>query len=174
MVPIRILAAIAMAMAFLFTSGMGQRASTPPPELHVEVVAGGTQGMGGSPEPSARWIASREDLDQVFGAQHALQLPAQDVKEALAVDSSAFRVLMVNMGQKPTAGYSFKLEPESCSISQQTAHITLIWTEPAPGMVAAQVITHPFILLKISKEGYDSVEIVDQQGQIRLEMPVDE
>jgi hypothetical protein len=170
--PIKILAVVTMAVALLFACGMGQRAAAPPQELHVDVVAGGTQGMGSGPEPSAMWIAARDELDQVFGAQNALQLPAQDRKEALDVDFSTFRMLMVNMGQKPTAGYSLALDPQGGSISRQTAHITLIWTEPAPGMVTAQVVTHPFILLTISKGGFDSVKIVDQHGQTRFELSV--
>ena len=72
------------------------------------------------------------------------------------------------------AGYSLKLDPESCSISQETAYISLVWIEPAPGMVAAQVITNPFILLKLSKGGYDAVKVVDQHEQTRFDLPVDE
>ena len=171
---IRTTAVFAMAMAFLFASGMGQRASAPPSELHVGVLTAGTQGGGNRPEPSAGWISSREELEHLFEAQNAQQLPAQDVNGALGLDFSAFRMLMVRMGQKPTAGYNLTLEPESCSISKDTAVISLVWNEPEPGMVAAQVMTHPFILLKISKGGYDKVQVVDQHGQIRFELPVDD
>jgi hypothetical protein len=72
------------------------------------------------------------------------------------------------MGQKPTAGYSLKLDPESCSITKNSASISLVWSEPDPGMVSAQVITNPFILLSISKGFYDSVKFVDQYGKTRL------
>ena len=106
------------------------------------------------------------------GGQKALQMPAQDIKLALEVDFNASRILLVRMGQKPTAGYSLKLDPESCSVFQQTAYISLIWSEPDPGMVTAQVITNPFILLKLSKGGYDVVKIVDQHAQTRFDLPV--
>ena len=171
---LRRLSLVAMSMALVFACGMGQRASAPPPDLSVDVLVAGTQGSGSRQDPSAEWVTSQEELEQLLDTQSARQLPAQDGKSAHAADVTTSRILLVRMGQKPTAGYSFTLEPESCSISQQTAHITLIWTEPAPGMVTAQVITHPFILLKISKGGFDSIKIVDQHGQIRLEMPVDE
>ena len=168
----RVLALVAMVMALLFACGMGQRGSAPPPELNVDVLLTGTQGIDSRLEASAEWIASREELEQLLADQKTRQLPAQEQKPALEVDFTLSRILLVRMGQKPTAGYSLKLNPESCSISGQTAFISLIWTEPDPGMVAAQVITNPYILLKISKGGYDAVKIVDQHDQTRFDLPV--
>lgn len=167
-----LIALIAMAMAMLFACGMGQRGNAPAPELSVDVLLTGTRGIDSHPELSAKWVTSREELEQMVEGQKALQMPAQDVKLALEVDFNASRILLVRMGQKPTAGYSLKLDPESCSVSQQTAYISLIWTEPDPGMVTAQVITNPFILLKLSKGGYDVVKIVDQHEQARFDLPV--
>ncbi len=170
----RMLAMVAMVMAWLFTCGMGQRGSAPPPELSVDVLVAGPQGVDSRPEASAEWVASREELEQLLVGQKASQMPAQDLKPALEVDFAVSRILLVRMGQKPTAGYSLKLDPESCSISQETAYISLVWIEPAPGMVAAQVITNPFILLKLSKGGYDSVKIVDQHKKTLFDLPVED
>ena len=169
-----LMAMITIGMALLFTCGMGQRGSVPPPELSVDVLVARTQGVDSRPEASAEWVASREELEQLLVGQKASQMPAQDLKPALEVDFAVSRILLVRMGQKPTAGYSLKLDPESCSISQETAYISLVWIEPAPGMVAAQVITNPFILLKLSKDGYDAVKVVDQHEQTRFDLPVDE
>lgn len=168
------IALVAMAMTLLFACGMGQRASTPVPELHVDVLLAGTQGGGRGPEPSAGWITSREDLEQLMDTLKSGRLPAQDRAAALGIDFNASRILLVRMGQKPTAGYSLKLDPASCRISKSTAAVSLVWSEPAPGMVTAQVITTPYILLTISKEGYDSVKVVDQHGQARFDVPVAE
>ncbi|MEN8246904.1 MAG: protease complex subunit PrcB family protein [Thermodesulfobacteriota bacterium] len=169
---IKMLAMVAMSMALLFTCGMGQRGGVPAPELHVDILLTGTQGDGSHPEPSAEWIASREELGQLVDVHKSGQLPAQDRAAALDIDFNTTRILLVRMGQKPTAGYSLKLDPESCSISQKIAHISLIWAEPAPDLVTAQVITSPFILLKLSKGGYDAVEVVDQHGQARFDLLV--
>ena len=169
---LRRLSLVAMSMALVFACGMGQRASAPPPDLSVDVLVAGTQGSGSRQDPSAEWVTSQEELEQLLDTQSARQLPAQDGKSAHAADVTTSRILLVRMGQKPTAGYSLNVDADSCKIFEQTAYISLIWTEPAPGMVAAQVITHPFILLRLSKEGYDSVKIVDQHEQIRFDVPV--
>ena len=172
-IPVRMIAMITLAMALLFACGMGQKGSAPPPELRVEALSAGTQGGGSNPEPSAERITSREELKTVLDARIGNQIPVQNLTKDLEIDFSTSWVLLVRMGQKPTAGYSLKLDPASCSISQQTAHVSLLWAEPDPGMVTAQVITSPFILLAISKGGYNSVEVVDQQGQIRLGISID-
>lgn len=171
---LQMMAVVAIAMTFLFACGMGQRGNSPPPELGVDVLFTGTQGGGNHQEPSAEWITSREELDQLLNKLSAGQLPAQDLNKTTEIDFSASRVLLVRMGQNPTAGYRLKLDSESCMISQQTAYISVIWSEPDPGMVAAQVITNPFILLKISKGGYESVNVVDQHGQKRFELQLND
>lgn len=170
----RIVAIVAMSMSLLFACGMGQRGGTPAPELHVDVLLSGTQGGGSRPEPSAKWITSFEELEQLVATHKSGQLPAQDQAAALESDFNTSRILIARMGQQPTAGYSTKLDTGSCSISQETAHISLIWTEPSPDLVAAQVITSPFILLKLSKGGYDSVEVVDQNERSLFNLPVAE
>jgi hypothetical protein len=170
----RMLAMVAMVMAWLFACGMGQRGSALPPELSVGVLLAGTQGIDNHQEASAEWIASREELEQLLAGQKARQLPAQDQSAAFDIDFNVSRILIVHMGQKPTAGYSLKLDPDSCSISQETAYISLVLIEPAPGMVAAQVITNPYILLKLSKGDYDAVKVVDQNDQILFNLPVED
>ena len=161
-----LIALLTMAMAMLFACGMGQRGNAPAPALSVDVLLTGTRGIDSRPELSAKWVKSREELEQMIEGQKARKIPSQEI------DFNASRILLVRMGQKPTAGYSLKLDPESCSVSQQTAYISLIWTEPDPGMVTAQVITNPFILLKLSKGGYVVVKIVDQHEQTRFDLPV--
>ena len=163
---------IAVVMSFLFACGMGQSGNVPAPELSVDVIMTGARGNDTRSQPSIKWIVSQEKLEQLIDDQGANLLLAQNVTTPLEIDFTLSRILLVRMGQKPTAGYNIKLDPESCSISQETAYISLVWTEPDPGMVAAQVITNPFILLKISKGGYDAVKIVDQHDQTRFDLPV--
>ena len=165
---------IAITISVLFACGMGQMGGAPAPELHVDALLTGTQGIDSRPEPSAEWITSQEKLEQLIATRESGQLPTQDRAAALDIDFNSSRIILVRMGQKPTAGYSLKLDHGSCSISKSTAVISLVWSEPDPDMVTAQVITSPFILLKLSKNGYDSVEVVNQHGHIRFDLPVDE
>ena len=43
------------------------------------------------------------------------------------------------------------------------------WREPAPGRRLAQVITHPCLLATLPNAGFTRIQIVDQQGRLRLE-----
>lgn len=166
------LGAIAMALTLLLVVGMGQRGNAPVPELRVAVLLSGTRDTAERTEPSAAWITSGAELERSIDRLGALQLPAEDMQALIAVDLAAYRILLIGMGQKPTAGYGLELAPESCSLAERNARISLVWREPAQGMVTAQVITHPFILLKVSKGGYDAVQVVDQHGQVRFDLPV--
>ena len=76
---LRILAMVAIGMAFLFACGMGQRGSAPPPELSVDVLLTGTQGIDSHQEASAEWIASLEELEQLLAGQNASQMPAHGI-----------------------------------------------------------------------------------------------
>lgn len=169
---LRIIGTAALSLILLFGLAMGQRESAPIPELSVDVLLSGTRGDLGHAEPSATWITSNDELDGLIKSHHARQLSDEDRQAILGVDFNASRALLVRMGQQPTAGYSLSLTPEDCGISGRIARISLVWKEPAQGMATAQMITHPFILLKISRDGYNSLQVIDQHGKARIELSV--
>ena len=169
---VRMLVAAAMALTLLFTLGMGQRGNAPGVELSVEAILSGTRGTVDRTEPTVAWITSSEELERLTQDLQARQPPATDSQEDLSIDFSVSRVLLVRMGQQPTAGYGLGLAPVAGGITDRIALINLVWKEPAQGMATAQVITNPFMLLKISRGGYDTVKVVDQHGQTRFELSV--
>ena len=87
---------------------------------------------------------------------------------------AAYRVLLVRMGRKPTAGYGLACIPERSGLDGATAVVALEWSEPPPGQISAQVVTNPFVVLKISKPGYNRVKLVDQNDQTLFELAVDD
>ncbi|MBW2677277.1 MAG: protease complex subunit PrcB family protein [Deltaproteobacteria bacterium] len=163
-----------ISLSILVLCGMGQRGDAPPMELKVDVLFEDTRGPDNSLEPSAEWIDSQAALERVYAATATLQLPAAESEPVPQIDWAENRVLLVKMGRKPTPGYAIQLHPEHCKISQDTAFISLRWSEPAPGSVLAQMITSPFILLKLEKQGYSSVNVMDQHGKTLFELPVAE
>ena len=74
------------------------------------------------------------------------------------------------MGPRPTSGYRLnklaQQEPRYGSIGLQ---VTLAWQEPEPGSAQAQVLTSPCLLLSLPKKDFKRVQIIDQNGVVKLE-----
>ena len=66
---LKILPMITLAITLLFACGMGQRGSAPPPELSIDVLLAGTQGVDNRLEASVEWLASQEELEQLLAGQ---------------------------------------------------------------------------------------------------------
>ena len=64
------------------------------------------------------------------------------------VQSSNF--LILNMGEKPTAGYSIGVQ--SVEETEKNIIITVKDTSPESGSMVAQVITYPFCVLKVNSK----------------------
>lgn len=66
-------------------------------------------------------------------------------------------LVIVTLGQKPTAGYGVGLS--SASKTGQTLKLSMTVTEPAPGMMVAQVITSPCVVLAAAEQDWQRLEI---------------
>lgn len=107
-------------------------------------------GLTGPGVSQARASAEREALLDVVG-----QNIATGVIRQVNLDQEA--LVIVTLGQKPTAGYSVGLE--SASRENKTLKLVMTVTEPAPGMMVAQVITSPCVVLAVADEGWQRLEI---------------
>jgi len=163
-------AVLLLLLATLFTYGMGRKADTLPPDFAVHTLLRGSQSAGSGNGPSAEWVRSRDALERVFADAGSLQLSASESDQAPDVDLAAYRVLLVRMGRKPTAGYAVRCLTERSGLTNGTAVITLEWAEPPPDRLNAQVVTSPFVLLKITKAGYSRVKLVDQDDRTLFEL----
>ena len=70
-------------------------------------------------------------------------------------------------GRRPTAGYSIAVVRAERAGGILTVHVD--WQEPAPGMAAAQVITHPCVVLQLAPLDVERVRVVDQVGHVRAD-----
>ena len=125
-----------------------------------------------SGQASVEWIADQMLLEGAFS-----KLSKQFSVAGMAapkVDFSSQRVVLVYMGQRPTAGYGLRLASNKFRTYKQTAEVTLEWTKPGKGMVTAQVITNPCVLVSVPKAGYERLQIVDTGGKVRLMVEVGE
>lgn len=85
------------------------------------------------------------------------------------VDFSRLSVSAIYMGIRPTAGYQVGLTSRAAKIGENNElHLFVTWTEPAAEALLAQVITSPCLLLTIPKGEYSTIQVIDEEGNIRI------
>lgn len=78
--------------------------------------------------------------------------------------------LLIEMGQKSTGGYSVSLDKFSSRLSDETAVIRINWNTPSKDALMTQIITSPYLMLRLSKENFTKVVVVDQENQTLFEI----
>jgi len=80
-----------------------------------------------------------------------------------------YRLVLVTMGEKPTAGYEVTVD--EVTTSGEGWVVNVVFTEPDPGDMVATVITYPYAVVKIAADGRP-VTVFDVTGEqpVRLEV----
>lgn len=127
----------------------------------------------GSPNdrPIATWITDEAHFRHAYISSYEGTLGLKP-PEPPAVDFHREAVLLLEMGQQPTAGYRVGLAEKPIRIEQGVAVVPVVWTEPAHGSIQAQVLTSPCVMIKLERADYGRVRVVDQNRQARFELPV--
>ncbi len=89
------------------------------------------------------------------------------------VNFSGEGVVIVAMGRKPTAGYGLKLNREYAVIKNDAAELSVSWIEPPKDAILAQIITSPCIGILLPKGPYSQIQLLDQDGHLRLQVRFD-
>jgi hypothetical protein len=85
------------------------------------------------------------------------------------VDFSRLSVSAIYMGIRPTAGYQVGLASRAAEIGENNElQLFVSWTEPAADALLAQVITSPCMLVTIPKGAYSTIQVIDEEGTIRI------
>jgi len=95
------------------------------------------------------------------------------IRELRSGAASLRGVLVLEMGQRPTAGY--RLEPIAgrSRIEQGTLTMALRWVAPDPNDQVTQVIISPCVVIAPPKGEYSEVEVVDRRGDLRARVTLD-
>ncbi len=80
------------------------------------------------------------------------------------------RLLLISMGQQRSAGYSLALLSETTTVVDGQISIQVAWNSPPPGMMMAQVVTRPCLLLALTAQNYKGVQVVDQTGALKMSL----
>lgn len=115
---------------------------------------------------SLEWVDDQMLLERAFG-KLSKQFSSSRTS-APKINFEKQRVVIVYMGQQPTAGYSLALAGDSLRIDKSTADVTLQWRKPQVGMMTAQVITSPCVVLSLPREGYGVFRVLDRKGGVMV------
>ncbi len=83
-------------------------------------------------------------------------------------DSDRYQLVLVSMGQKPSAGYSLALADNLAQVEAGVPSLRLEWHQPPPDVMTAQVVTQPCLLLGLPKRRYQGVNIYNEQDELVL------
>jgi len=114
--------------------------------------------------PAVTWIATPQELTRLYAGFNSQQRSVAPPP----VDFSEAGVLFIAMGQRPTAGYGLDFAQGAVQQRQEMLDITLNWQEPPAGYLLAQVVTAPCLLLKVPAVSFETYQVLDQAGQVRL------
>lgn len=116
-------------------------------------------------EPMATFLTDSESFARAYATIQ--RLAVNGGAKPPAVDFTRNAALLVSMGTMPTSGYSVSLADKPARITGDALEITLNWQSPPRGAVVAQMLTSPCLVLRIPREGYREIRVLDHAGAIR-------
>lgn len=135
-----------------------------PSALSATVLTGGQQCLPAPDAWTATWIESQEALQRFMSRCHAQRWggPPMTLPD---VDFNQHRILALEMGQQPSAGYGFDANGVVAMKQGRSAIVRIAWHRPPPGVMTAQVLTSPWMLIRLPAGPVDSIRVVDQNDQ---------
>lgn len=123
----------------------------------------GTQCMADTPLPGVQWLSTAQDYQSFLRRLQGGTLGMPPLSLG-GIDFSREAVLLIGMGRQPTAGYGLTLGAHAARLEGATLVVTVNRIEPDPGAITAQVVTQPCLLLRVTRDGYAAVRVIDQHG----------
>lgn len=155
------------AMVLVVMVGCAQPSVKAAGDATVSIATLASQGQCGSQNrPTVRWIADAgewRDLHARINSQWMNPPPPP------TVDFPREGVLLIAMGQRSSAGYGLTLADKVAVVRDGVLTVRVDWREPLPDRLRAQVMTSPCLLVAVPDAGFTRIEVVDQEGRLRLE-----
>ena len=139
--------------------------------LKVRLLWQGSQCATKMSTPHATWIEEPALFKKMYDRIASNQIGAQ--QDLLSqVDFSREGILIVAMGQKPTAGYGLELNHMVAVVSDDMAVLRVSWIEPPKDAIVSQVITSPCLVIILPKGPYSQIRLIDQSEHLRLQVHI--
>jgi hypothetical protein len=129
--------------------------------LSATVLTGGRQCLPAPETWTATWIESPAQLLRFMSRCYAHRLGIDSVMPP-AVDFDRFRVLALEMGRQPSAGYGIDTKRVTAFMQGQSGIVAITYHHPVPGSITAQMVTSPWILIRLPIGPFEKVRVVDQ------------
>lgn len=81
-------------------------------------------------------------------------------------------VIVVEMGQRMTGGYTMETLPEATRIEGNTLYLGIAWLAPPEYAAISQAMTSPCMVITPPPGDYDRVVVVDQLDNVRGSAPI--
>jgi hypothetical protein len=117
----------------------------------------------------ATWIATSEALGAMRARCRSNFIPVEPADDS-KLDFDRFAVLAVEMGQQTTAGYGFDSDGVTARLQDRVLTICLAYHRPDPGAVTAQVLTSPWIWVRLPVGNYEGIRVVDPDGRFLVQI----
>jgi len=114
-------------------------------ELSWDVLASGTQAAGGE-SPTFAVATSQAELEALWRQAYGSLTDPPPVPE---VDFRGSSVVAAFLGTKPTGGYS--VDVGDVYLEDGEVYVDLEVTEPGPGTLTTQALTHPWVMIEVSR-----------------------
>ena len=123
----------------------------------------------GSTQPTAMavWI---DDAAQLKAAMERIEGDSLGGGTAMLprIDFQRQFVLLIDMGQKPSLGYRLELiDPDAFDSTGDPARLGVDWIDPPLNAMVAQSLSNPCLLLKLDRDNFGSIEVLDHTGTLR-------
>lgn len=142
--------------------------ATIPETVPMAVICGGSMAGGIDMAPGGVWLSDQKQLDALMDRFFkGTRIPSRAGVRP-DVDFSAEGVLVVWMGRKTSGGYALELAADQAEIEDHTARVPVRWIEPAKGAMVTQIMTNPYLMIRLAKGAYDTITIIDADGARRV------
>jgi hypothetical protein len=155
---------LSVLLLFIF-SCMASQNSLPETELSFDLIATGQQCPPAPKIWRATWIRSQEEFRQLMLRCRSNRMTSSG-KETPFVNFKKFGVLALEMGQRNSAGYGFDTAKIEAYLKGQTAIIRLVYLRPAADTLTAQVMTSPWIMIRLPTGLFRNIRILDQRSRV--------
>ncbi len=136
----------------------------------AELLHKGVYGSRTLYDASASWVTNPIALENTYAALNKRQL--KDAVVLPNIDFEKYGVLFLEMGQRPTGGYTIDFSPSLSRVIDKQAIIKISWNMPQEGLLLTQAVTSPFILIKVDRANITSIIVVDQNEKLLFEIAI--
>ncbi|GAB3682786.1 protease complex subunit PrcB family protein [Salinisphaera aquimarina] len=92
-----------------------------------------------------------------------------EFKPSMAVNGG---IIIVEMGQRPTGGYSIKLDRSKTKVQGNTLTLSMEWKAPRLDAAVSQALIASCVAIRPPAGNYSRIRVVDQLGNVRGEAAV--